>query len=175
MSVLTVESINSIFNQLLPLIEPYSQYMFWKYDQYELLYRVAKLVKSKAHFTLYGFLTIIDIIYSYPNKRHQSKEFWINIIKSKFKKIVEKNISRNNNIQAVYGRDNFREHIVAWKCVFPIESKIKSKQFGFYSAENKQQVNNSKPVIIKHSNIEALNLAIQYRDSSIKSWVDSIK
>jgi hypothetical protein len=75
MSILTVESINSIFNQFLPLIEPYSQYMFWKYDQYDLLYRVAKLVNAKTHYTLYGFITIIEIIYSYPNKRHQSKEF----------------------------------------------------------------------------------------------------
>lgn len=75
MSVLTVESINSIFFQFLPVIKPYSHYMYWKIDQYNLMYNVAKLVKANAHYTLYGFLTIIEIIYSYPNKRLQPKQF----------------------------------------------------------------------------------------------------
>lgn len=155
-----------------------------KYDQYELLDRVAKLVKAKTHYTLYGFFTIIEIIYNYTNNRHQPKEFWINIINSKLKKKAENNLSGNNNIQAVYGRDSLREYIIAWKCVFPLESKINSKQFGFNSAIAKKQAeillsSNNTVGINRYadnlSSIEALNLAIQYRDSSIKTWVDSIK
>jgi hypothetical protein len=74
-TVLTIESMNSIFNRIIPLIEPYSNYLYWKLDQYNLMYSVAKLVKGKAHFTLYGFITIIEIIYSYPNKRLLPKEY----------------------------------------------------------------------------------------------------
>ena len=75
MSILTVESINSIFFQFLPLIKPYSHYLYWKIDQYKLMYSMAKLVKDKTHYTLYGFINIIEIIYSYPNKRLQPKQF----------------------------------------------------------------------------------------------------
>lgn len=77
MSILTVESIDSIFFKFLPVIEPYSHYMFWKIDQYNLMHSVAKLVMANAHHTLYGFLTIIEIIYSYPNKRLQPKQFFV--------------------------------------------------------------------------------------------------
>jgi len=68
MTVLTVESISSMFEKFLPAVEPYSQYFYWKYEQYELMSIVARLVNAKAHYTLYGFMTIIEIIYSYPNK-----------------------------------------------------------------------------------------------------------
>jgi len=162
MSVLTIESMNSVFKLIIPLIEPYSKYLYWKLDQYYLMYNVAKLVKGKAHFTLYGFITIIDIIYSYPNKRLQPKEYWLNIIQSWFKSRAEKSLSGENNIQAVYGRNSLKGKIIAWKCVFPVESNIKFRQFGF-------STDNSVETRI------ALNQAIQYRDTSIKNWVDSLK
>ena len=85
MTILTVESIHSMFEKLIPMMKPYSHYFYWKYDQYELMSRVALLVNNKAHLTLYGFKTIIEIIYSYQNKRSQSKEFWFEIIESWFK------------------------------------------------------------------------------------------
>lgn len=131
MTIFTVESINSIFEKLLPVIRPYSNYLYWKYDQYELMSSVAPLVNAKAHYTLYGFTTILEIIYSYPNKRLQSKEFWLDIIQTWFKIRASKTKSGENNIQAVYGRGTLKGSIIAWKCVFPIESKIKSRQFGF--------------------------------------------
>jgi len=51
---------------------------------------VARLVNAKAHYTLYGFIfpsplgtgTIIEIKYSYPNKRLQPKEFLLENIQS---------------------------------------------------------------------------------------------
>ena len=85
MTILTVESIHSMFEKLIPKMKPYSHYFYWKYDQYELMSRVALLVNAKAHLTLYGFKTIIEIVYSYLNKRSQSKEFWFEIIESWFK------------------------------------------------------------------------------------------
>ncbi|MGA7806773.1 hypothetical protein, partial [Bradyrhizobium sp.] len=54
MSILTINSIDSIIFKFLPVIEPYSHYMFWKIDQYNLMYSVAKLVMANAHHTLYG-------------------------------------------------------------------------------------------------------------------------
>ena len=36
MNILTIESISSIFEILLPKIKPYSHYLYWKYNQYEI-------------------------------------------------------------------------------------------------------------------------------------------
>ena len=110
-TILTIDSIHSIFDKLLPIFKPYSYYFYWKYDQYELMNKVARLVKAKAHYTLYGFTTILDIIYSYPNKRIKSKEFWLDIIKAWFKNRANKNKSSENNIQAVYGRGMFNPNL----------------------------------------------------------------
>ena len=53
--------------------------------------RAALLVNAKAHLTLYGFKTLIEIVYSYPYKRSQSKEFWIEVIESWFKSQAAEN------------------------------------------------------------------------------------
>ena len=58
--------------------------------------RVALLVNAKAHLTLYGFKTIIEIVYSYLNKRSQSKEFWNEVIESWFKSLAADNKSGEN-------------------------------------------------------------------------------
>ena len=131
MTILTVESIHSMFEKLIPMMKPYSHYFYWKYDQYELMSRAALLVNAKAHLTLYGFKTIIEIVYSYPNKRSQSKEFWNEVIESWFKYQAADNKSGENNIQAVFGRGPLKGQIIAWKCVFPSKSCLKSRQFGF--------------------------------------------
>jgi hypothetical protein len=75
MKILTIESFNSIFETLIPVLRPYSHYLYWKFYQFEIMDKVARLVKGKAHYTLYGFETIVEIIYSYPNKRLNPKEF----------------------------------------------------------------------------------------------------
>ena len=167
LTILTVESIHSMFKKLIPMMNPYSHYFYWKYDQYELMSRVALLVNNKAHLTLYGFKTIIEIVYSYPNKRSQSKEFWMEVIESWFKSLIAdvgqltltENKSGENNIKAVYGRGPLSGHIVAWKCVFHSNSNLKSRQFGF--------TNDTESRV-------AIEQAIKYRDSTIKSWVDSL-
>jgi hypothetical protein len=159
MTVLTVESISSMFEKFLPAVEPYSQYFYWKYEQYELMSIVARLVNAKAHYTLYGFMTIIEIIYSYPNKRLQPKEFWLENIQSWFKARAIETKSGENNIQAVVGRGLLKGSIVAWKCIFPNEFNIKSRQFGFTN---------------DFESVQALKQAIQYRDISIKSWIESL-
>lgn len=48
---------------------------------------------------------------------------------------------------------------MAWKCTFPNEFNIKSRQFGFTN---------------DFESIQALKQAIQYRDISIKSYIDSL-
>ena len=159
MTILTVESIHSMFEKLIPLFKPYSRYFYWKYDQYELMSSVALLVNAKAHLTLYGFKTILDIVYSFPNKRSQSKEFWYDVIESWFNLRAAETKSGENNIQAVYGKGTLTGKIIAWKCVFPNNSKLKSRQFGFTNkAESKIAIAES----------------IKYRDLTIKYWVDSI-
>lgn len=159
MTVLTVESISSMFEKFLPSVEPYSHYFYWKYEQYELMSIVAQLVNAKAHYTLYGFMTIIEIIYSYTNKRLQPKFFWIETIQSWFKAEASKTKSGQNQIQAVAGRGSFRGCTIAWKCKFPTELNLKSRQFGFTN---------------DLESVQALKQAIQYRDISIKSRVESL-
>ena len=51
-TILTVESIQSMFEKFIPMIKPYSHYFYWKYDQLELMYPVALIVHNKAHLTL---------------------------------------------------------------------------------------------------------------------------
>ncbi len=160
MTILSVESIHSMFEKLIPLILPYSHYFYWKFEQFELMSRVALLVSKKAHLTLYGFKTIILIIYSYSNKRSQSKEFWIEVLESWFKYQAAENKSGEHMIQAVYGRGTLKQKIIAWKCVFPINSNLNSRQFGF-SNDMESRL--------------ALYNCIKYRDSNIKYWVDSLK
>ena len=116
-------------------------------------------VNAKAHLTLYGFITIIEIIYSYPNKRIQPKEFWLDSIQSWFKSRANDTKSGENNIQGVVGRGPLKGSIVAWKCVFPNEFNIKSRQFGFTN---------------DFESTQALKQAIEYRDISIKSYIDSL-
>ena len=162
MTTLKIESIYSIFEKLLPVMKHYSYYFYWKYDQYELMSRVALLVNAKAHFTLYGFKTILEIIFSYTNNRALPKDYWIDIIESWFKAQANMHKSGENNIQAVYGIGTLKatQTIIAWKCVFPKHSNLKSRQFGFTNEIEAR---------------EALKNAIKYRDNSIKSWVDSLK
>jgi len=54
---------------------------------------VAKLIKAKVHSTLYRFCLILDLIYSYPNMRNQSKDYWLNIIQIWFKSRANENKS----------------------------------------------------------------------------------
>lgn len=67
---------------------------------------------------------------------------------------------RENNIQAVYRRGPLSVKIIAWKCVFHSNSNLKPRQFGF--------TNDTESRV-------AIKQAIKYRDSTIKSWVDSLK
>ena len=101
MTILTVENTHSMFEKLIPMMKPYSHYFYWKYDQYELMSRVALLVNNKAHLTLYGFKTIISIIYSYDNNRTYSKEFWIEVMENWFKSQQAENKSGEYMIHAV--------------------------------------------------------------------------
>lgn len=103
-----------MFEKLIPILKPYSQYFYWKSSQYELMLNVAQLVNAKSHLTSYGFKTIIEIVYSYSNKRSQSKKFWIDVIESRFNSLPAKIKSGENNIQAVYRRGTLSKKIIAW-------------------------------------------------------------
>ena len=159
---ITIEGIDNIFQILLPIFTKYFNYFYWKQSQCELMIRIAKLINAKAHLTLYGFISILEIIYSYPNNRDKSKEFWVDVIKAWFNSQANLMKSGENFIQSVNSRNSVKgvKEIVAWKCVFPKGVPIKSRQFGFTTYVNSEQ---------------ALKSAIEYRDKAIQSWVDSLK
>lgn len=84
----------------------------------ELIIRVAKLVNEKVNLTLYGFIVILNLIYSLPNNREQSKDPFggIDKITSYFLAQAQLLISGHTFIQPVYSRDTQPKVIVGWKC-----------------------------------------------------------
>lgn len=74
---LTVKGIDNVFKSLLPLLEKYSHFLYWKSDSFNLLVWVKQLVKSGGHHTYFGLNALIDKIYSSVNKRFTDKEVWI--------------------------------------------------------------------------------------------------
>lgn len=103
-----------------------------------------------AHHTLYGFIKILTIIYSYENDRNTSLAYWIDIITGLFNQAAEKMKSNHNHIWGMPGRGTSKGKTIAWKCVFPVESKLKNKQFGFTNESDSNK---------------ALTKAIEYRDT----------
>jgi hypothetical protein len=89
----------------------------------------------------------------------KGKEYWLDNIQSWFKSRANDTKSGENNIQAVFGRGPLKGSIVAWKCVFPSEFNIKSRQFGFTN---------------EFESLQALKQAIEYRDISLKCYIDSL-
>jgi len=102
--------------------------------------RILPLISHKVHYTLYGFQTIINIIYSYPNKRSSSKEFWLDLIESWFKFQATKSKSGENNIQVVSGRNS---------------SKDKRSRIRIFSGGIKSIWQTAKPDIFSHGRIHA--------------------
>lgn len=103
---------------------------------------------------------MIEIIYSYPNERKQTKDYWNQSIKSFFDNKAKSSISGENHIQFVSRPFKTNGKAKAWKCVFPNLSKIKSREFGWLTTQTDSKL--------------ALQQAIKYRDSSIKTWIDTI-
>lgn len=54
LTIITIECIKEVFENLLPIIKPYSHYLYWKYEQYKLMSDVARIINAKAHYTFYG-------------------------------------------------------------------------------------------------------------------------
>jgi len=155
----TIEGCENIFNKLLPLFLENIFLFYWKYPILEQFIRVKRLMAFNAHHTLYGFIKILTIIYSYDNNRKNSLAYWVDIITDLFNPTSEKMKSKHHHIWAMPGRGDSKGKTIAWKCVFPTNSKLKSKQFGFSNESDSNK---------------ALAKAIEYRDNIIKTWVDSI-
>jgi hypothetical protein len=159
MAGFTIQGFENVFEKLLPLFLENISLFYWKYPLLEQFIRVKRLMTFNAHHTLYGFIKILTIIYSYENDRNTSLAYWIDIITGLFSQAAEKMKSNHNHIWGIPGRGTSKGKTIAWKCVFPVESKLKKKQFGFTNESDSNK---------------ALTKAIEYRDTTIKAWVDSI-
>ena len=113
MTVISIEGIENVFIKLLPLFICNSNYFYWKKPQLDLMEQVFKLVVNRAHSTLYGLNVLINIVYSYPNKRTEQKEYWLEIAQTWFDGQAKKLKSLHNNIQAVTGRGDLKGSIIA--------------------------------------------------------------
>ena len=165
MSGFTIQGFENVFSKLLPLFLENSSLFYWKYPVLGQFLRVKRLITVNAHLTLYGFIKILTIIYSYDNNRKTPLAYWIDIVTLLFKEAeaAQKMKSQHNTIWAVPGRGNSKGITIAWKCVSPTQispnTQLKKKQFGFTNESD------SNDTLIK---------AVEYRDKTIKSWVDSI-
>jgi len=107
-------------------------------------------------------LAILDIIYSYLNNQDKSIDFWINTIKIWFNNQSLCDKLGKNFIKHIYKRNLIKtyKNIEAWKFVFLKGIPLKKSTIWFYFSYRFRKV---------------LKLAIDYRNKSIQSWIDSIK
>lgn len=85
MSGFTIQGFENVFSKLLPLFLENSSLFYWKYPVLEQFLRVKRLITVNAHLTLYGFIKILTIIYSYDNNRKTPLAYWIDIVTLLFK------------------------------------------------------------------------------------------
>lgn len=167
MKYLVVQGIDNIINKLVPQFILYKHLFYWKYPQYEILIRTSKLIQEGAHLTKLGQIKIIEICYNYSNKRMIEKEAWISKIELMFKAKESQSISGHQMIEPV--RDTRKDEglaggLVGWRVVLPksISLKLPTKNFYFTNYRG-----------ASHSQ-DALYAAIDYRDKTIRDWIESI-
>lgn len=73
---LTVKGVDNVFNNLFPLLEKYSHFLYWKLDSFNFLCWVKQLVDVGGHHTYLGLKALTLKIYSNTNERFIDKEVW---------------------------------------------------------------------------------------------------
>ena len=113
MTGFSIEGCENVFDKLLPLFLEDMFLFYWKYPLLEQFIRVKRLMAFNAHHTLYGFIKIITIIYSYENDRKNPLAYWVDIITDLFNLAAEKMKSKHQHIWAMPGRGNSKGKTIA--------------------------------------------------------------
>lgn len=154
---LTVKGLNNVLVHLLPRVNNYCHFLFWKKDSFYLFLWVKQLVKIGGHHTYFGLNKLINKIYNNTNKRFTEKEIWINRLNLWLKAICERTIWGEYYIYAIYTSD---KKIRGWQVRFPSTLKV--------SKYNKAFMCTTFGGLDK-----AFSSAVKYRDKILCDRIDS--
>jgi len=155
----TVEGIDNVCNNLLPLLEKHQPLFFWKQHQLKMTKQFGKLILMDSRNLLPVKYLLIKTIYSIDNDRNYDLDHWIKRIDEIFKIKSTRNASGEFYITLV--KDKKDKTIQAgWNVFLPAFLGIspRTKYFYFYHFAEKDL---------------ALKAAIAYRDSMINNFIQS--
>lgn len=149
----TVEGISNLLVTLLPMFTTNSQYLYWKYPQYETFFLIARLTNAGAQLTLPGLRMIAELCYRFPNNRVATLSDIYQAIDKLFLAKGSENKSNEYFIRYFNARGQS-----GWKVVFPSATTLpkRRKQFsvGTYGSEE-----------------AALAAAVKYRNDQVSMWL----
>ncbi len=74
-----------VAEQVLPLLQNYQEFIYWKRPQLDLTSQVAQIILNKEHLTKDGLTRIISLLYNSPVHPHKkSFEHWLGLIEKAF-------------------------------------------------------------------------------------------
>ncbi len=152
-----VEGIDNVCNSLLPLLDTYKEFFFWKTFQLKMAQQFGKLIALDCRNLYHVKYLIIKTLYSIDNNRDLPIEHWFKRIDEIFKNKAVKNISGELYISPVNDKIN-KTGQIGWNVFLPefLNIKPRTKYFYFSSFGGKDL---------------ALKEAISYRDSVINNWL----
>lgn len=156
---LTVKGIDNVFNSLLPYLEKYSHFLYWKNSNYKFLMWSKGLIMSGGHHTYFGLKAIIDKIYNNVNKRSTDKDIWTNRL--------------NIWLDAVKTRRDWGEFYIY--AIYTSNKEIRGWQVRFPSTFKKAKSNKAFISSTCGGQNEAFVLAVQYRDKILSDWINTFK
>lgn len=162
MTILSVEGINNIIVTLLPFFKEYSHFGYWKSDRIQLLLEFAQYISAGVHLTRQGLIALLHVIYSYPQGREYTLEYWINLANKHFDIIDQGYKSGKQCIEPYNGRGDTAGVQIGWRVVLPTKftPKVPLKYFSFSKYG---------------SSTSALDAAVEYRNYVIESHLNKLK
>lgn len=89
---LKVKGIDKVFNNLFPLLENNSHFLYWKIDSFNLLCWVKRLMDAGGHHTYGGLNAFINKVYSSRNERFIEKDVWSSRLNYWLKAVLDRRV-----------------------------------------------------------------------------------
>ncbi len=70
----------TVFEVIMPFLAEHIKWLFWRKDRFIYVQKIVNMFKNKDHLSKEGLKSIIDLLYSKPNKYLKPKEYWIVLI-----------------------------------------------------------------------------------------------
>lgn len=149
-----IEGIDSICFKLLPLLEKYKSFFFWKKFNLNMTNQFGKLIAVDSRNLLIIKRLILETIYSIENKRDHSLEYWLNKIEEFLKNKANKNITGEFYITTLKKKGIH----VGWTVHLPefFNNIPRNKHFYFKNYKDRD---------------EALKAAVVWRNDAMNKWL----